>query len=304
MTAHAPAIRHPSALAGVGLTVVSMLLFALMDGVSKHLIGTYSFVQIMWLRNLLFVAFGVVVAWRSGFAATVRTGHPWRQLVRSAVLIVETMTFLAAFKFLALADAHAIAAVAPLIGTVLAMLVLGEVVGPRRLAAVAVGFVGVVIIIRPGAGVFDLAALIPLFAALLFAVYQVMTRALARDDGPATMLLYTGVVGAVALTVAVPFSWHAPTAIDWLLLALVAVLGTAAHWLLILALAKAEASVIQPFTYALVVWAVIVGFVGFGDFPDAWTLVGGAVVIASGVYVIVRERRTARKVAAPVVVER
>lgn len=299
MTAHAPAIGRPAALAGIVLTVASMLLFALMDGVSKHLIGTYSFVQIMWLRYLLFVAFGVVVAWRSGLAATVRTTRPWRQLVRSAVLIVETMTFLAAFKFLALADAHAIAAVAPLIGTVLAALVLGEAVGPRRLAAVAVGFLGVVIIVRPGAGVFDLAALIPLFAALLFAIYQVMTRALAQADGPATMLLYTGVVGAVALTVAVPFSWRPPTTGDWLLLVLVGVLGTAAHWLLILALTKAQASVIQPFTYALVVWAVIVGFVGFGDFPDAWTFGGGAVVIASGVYVIVREREIAKKAPPP-----
>lgn len=296
MTVRAPVLRH-AALAGIVLTVSSMLLFALMDGLSKQLMARYSFVQIMWLRYLLFVGFGLVMAWRNGFRATVATTRPALQLVRSLILIVESMAFLAAFKFLALADAHAIAAVGPLIGTVLAAVVLNETVGLRRLSAVAVGFVGVLIIIRPGAGVFDLAAAIPLFAAGLFAVYQVMTRALMRSDAAATTLFYSGVVGAVVLTVVVPFSWQAPGGGDWLLLVLVAILGTAAQWLLILALSVAQASVIQPFTYALALWAVVVGFVGFGDFPDTWTLVGGAVVIASGLYVIARERHARGAVA-------
>ena len=262
--------------------------FAVMDGVGKHLTGTYAVHQILWIRYALFAAFVVAVASRGGLRRTAATPNLRLQIFRALLLVVESTTFILSFKFLPLADTHAIAASAPLMVTALAALALREHVGVRRWVATVIGFLGVLVIIRPGLTVFQPISMLPVFAAGFFAVYQILTRQL-RGDSASTTLFYTGVVGFVALTFTVPFGWVWPTPGDWVLLFLVAILGMAAHWLLILALRAAPASLLQPYNYTLVVFASIVGFIGFGDLPDAATIAGGLIVIGSGLYTLHRE---------------
>lgn len=278
---------------GIAFALLAAFTFAAMDGVAKHLIGTYDVLQVMWIRYIFFMAFGTALAVRQGggLRQAIRSRRPGLQLLRSLILLFEVAGFLLSFKYLALADAHAIASTAPLFVTALAWPLLGERVGPVRWGAVLVGCAGVLIIIRPGAGVFGWAALIPLVTALTFALYQITTRLLSRVDSPAASMFYMGVVGFVLLTAVAPFVWTPPSAADWALLLLIGTLGCAAHWFLILALQAAPAAIIQPFNYTLIPWAVLVGFVLFGDLPDGWTIAGAALVAASGLFILARERR-------------
>ena len=183
----------------------------------------------------------------------------------------------------------------PLIITALSALVLGEFVGPRRWAAVAVGFVGVVVILRPGLGVFNPAALIPLAGAALFAVYQIMTKVVARRDSMVTILLYTGWIGFALTSITGPFYWTPPDLKGWILLPIAGFMGVVGHLLLIKALELAPASVLQPFNYTLLIWATAVGFLVFGDLPDTVTVLGAGIVVASGLYTWWRERVRAKR---------
>ena len=276
---------------GIILVLVAALLFACMDGVNKSLVADYSTAQILWIRYLFLLLFALAVARRRGLRTVIRSARVGLQAGRSLLLILEKATFVLAWSYLTLADTHAIAAISPLIVTLFAGLILREQIGLSRSLAVAAGFVGVMLIIRPGMGVMSYEALIPLAAAALFAAYQLMTRAVSRGDEADTSLLYVALVGAVLLTAIGPFSWYGPTPGDWALLLLVAVLGAGAHFCLIAALNYAPASTLQPFGYSLFLWATVVGFIGFGDLPDLWTVTGGGVVILSGLYAIRAERR-------------
>ena len=271
------------------MVLLATLMFACMDGINKSLVADYSTVQILWVRYVFFLAFALLIARRRGLRIVFQTRHLGLQLGRSFVLVAEKAAFVIAWSYLSLADTHAIGAISPLLVTVFAGLLLKERVGLPRALAVATGFAGVLLIIRPGVGTISTAAAIPLTAAALFAAYQLLTRAVSRDDEADTSLLYSGLVGALVLSVIGPFDWRPPTPVDWGLLLIVALIGSGAHFALIKALQFAPASALQPFSYSLFLWAVLVGFVGFDDLPDLWTVAGGIVVIASGLYIIRHE---------------
>ena len=276
---------------GIALTLVATLCFASMDGVSKTLVGAYAVAQIVWVRYMVFAGFAAVVAVRRHGRGALATVRPWLQILRGIVLLAEIAVFVAVFRHMALADAHALAASGPLMATALSALMLGERVGPRRWTAVAVGFAGVLIILRPGLGVVDPWALVALFGAFLFALYQVLTRMLTRDDTAESTLLWTGLVGLAVTSVAGPLYWVPPAGpLDWTLLAAAGALGVVGHGVLTKALTIAPASALQPFNYSLLVWATAIGFAVFGDLPDAWTIAGAVVIVGSGVYTAHRER--------------
>ena len=275
---------------GIVLALLAMFLFACMDAVSKQLAADYPIAQILWLRYLFFAGFALLVARRSGFRRTAASRRPWLQTVRSLLLVGEVGVFVLAFRHLPLADVHAIAAAAPLLVTALSVPLLGEPVGIRRWTAVVAGFAGVIIIIRPGLGATDWRILIPVLGALLFALYQVTVRLVSRTDSSETTLLYSALPGAVVTSAVGPFSWQPPDATGWLLLLLVGLLGSLAHFAFIKALQMAPAAALQPFTYTLLIWATVLGFLAFGDFPDRWTILGAAIVAASGLYTFYRER--------------
>jgi len=268
---------------GMFLTVLAMLFIAGMDATGKFLTQSYPIVEIMAVRFAIFFAIALVATARKGQLRSVRSKLAGLQIFRSLLLVVEVSVFIYAFSLMPLADAHAIAAVAPLIATLMAGLFLGEVIGVRRWISVTIGLVGALIIIRPGLGVMSWHALIPLFGAVLWAAYQVLSRRVAQADTPETTVMYTAVTGLVIFGALAPFNWVTPTAEGWLWLILNGVLGSIGHYILIKALDLAPASTLQPFSYALLLWAIAIGFFAFGDLPDTLTFVGAAIVVGAGI---------------------
>lgn len=276
--------------AGMALMVLAMCLMATMDATAKLLAQDYSIAQILLVRFAVFLGVVLALAWRRGWLATVRSRQPDLQVLRSLVMLAEIVVFLWAFSLLPLADVHAIAAVSPLIAVALAALLLGERVGWRRWMAVAAGCAGVLVIMRPGSGVMGPAALIALLAAFLWALLQVLIRRVGLDDSVETTALWSAAIAVLILVFLVPFDWRPVASGDWLLLVLLGLLGAACHLVLFRALQVAPASLLQPFAYTLVVWAAVMGYALFGEFPDIWTLAGIVIVIAGGLYAFSRER--------------
>lgn len=215
------------------------------------------------------------------------------QLLRGVLLVCSTFTFFLAVKFMPLADALALAFISPLVVTALSPFLLGEKVGVRRFSAVGVGFLGALIIIRPGTGMMHWAAFLALGAGCTYALYVVMTRKLAGSAPPIVTLVYGALFGALVTSSALPMAWKAPTPAEWAWMAAIGGCAACSHYLIIRAYEGAPASLLQPFTYVEIVMATILGFTWFGDFPDRWTWIGIAILVASGSYISIRERQLA-----------
>ncbi|MDX1514609.1 MAG: DMT family transporter [Gammaproteobacteria bacterium] len=284
--------QSPAPTLGVILMIAAMMVVPLMDGIAKHLSATYSVVQITWARYFFHLVILLpVVLWRHG-AAALLLRRPQLQIVRGGFLLGSTILFFAAISVMPIADAIALVFIAPFIVTALSPLVLGEQVGIRRWSAVGIGFVGVLVIVRPGMSAFHWGMLLALGAGAIYAFYSLATRRLSGSAPPLVTLTYTALLGAVVMSLAAPFYWSPPdtTALAWMaLMGAVAALG---HFLIIKAFEYAEASLLAPLGYVEIVGATAVGYFAFGDFPDRFTWLGVAIVIASGVYVSIRERRT------------
>ena len=280
---------------GIALFLVAGVIFSAQDAISKVLARDYDSPQIIMVRFWAFGLFSVIyVSLRGGLGAAIRSRRPVLQVSRAILLIGEMMLFTFALRFLGLAESHALFATCPLLITALAVPILGEHVGWRRWLGVGIGFLGALVIIRPGLGVFHPAALLTVSAAVGFAVYNLLTRLVSFHDRFETSLLYMGVVGGVAASlVGVPV-WRTPDAHGWTLLAILSTTGIAGHLMLIKALEFAPASLLQPFNYMMLVWATTIGFLVFGDLPDAWTIAGATMIVAGGAYVIWRERQIGR----------
>jgi len=268
---------------GIALAVLAMLLIAAMDATGKLLTQNYPIAQVLAVRFVIFSAFALFLALKGGSLVHFRTRQLGAQVLRAGVLIVEVSVFIWAFSLMPLADAHAIAAVAPLIATMLAGVFLGERIGLRRWICVAAGFVGALVIIRPGLGVMTWTAVLPLAGAFLWAGYQVLSRKVTLGDSAETTVLFTAGLGAVVFCLAAAFQWQPPTAEGWMLLALTGVLGSLGHYILIKALEMAPASTLQPYNYTLFLWAIGIGLIVFDALPDMLTLLGAAIIVVAGI---------------------
>jgi drug/metabolite transporter (DMT)-like permease len=284
-------IRASPAHLGALLTALSMLLFAVMDAMSKLLVRDYPVSEALLIRYAIFALFALWVAWPHGIRRAARSVRPWLQATRALLAVVESATFVVAFQYLPLADTHALAAASPLLVVAMASPVLGERIGPHRWLSVLAAFAGVMLIIRPGFRQIAWPMLIPLLGAFLWATYQIMVRFLARDDRPETTLLWTAFVGLAAVSLVAPWEFRPPDARAWLLLAAVGMLGSLAHYALIRALDYAEASAVQPHGYTLLVWAALMGWLVFGDVPGFWTILGACIVVLSGLYAWTQDRK-------------
>jgi len=292
MPATAAVPRGPNR--GIVLILLAHLAFTTLDATMKTLSADYGVAQIVWVFFIGFaLAASVLAANDGGLRRGFATDRPALHVARALLLPINLGCVVLALSLLPLAETTAIGISYPLMITALSALVLGETVGPRRWTAVAVGFVGVMVIVRPGFAVFDPASLIPLAGAALFAVYQILTKILGRTDRTPTIALYTAWVGAIVLSAVAPFEWRTPDATGWALLALVAAAGATGHLLVIKALELTPASVLQPFNFVQILWATLAGFVVFGDLPDAATVAGAGLVVGSGLYVWWRERARA-----------
>jgi drug/metabolite transporter (DMT)-like permease len=293
---HAPLARGDArasrrTVAGIGLMVLAILLFTVMDTLGKDLTARYPVPQVVWARYFFQFALMLLLIPRVGLGDLVRTARPGTHLVRGLLLAASTICLIGAISFVPLADAYAITFTAPLLVTVFSIPLLGERVRWRRWSAVLAGFAGVLIVIRPGFGATHWALALPLITALGFALYQILTRKVSAVPGESSlaMLFYLACVGTAIMSALVPFFWQSVAPIDWLSMLAMGALGGVGHLILIRALKIAPASLLAPFVYSQIVWALLLGYLVFGDVPDRWMLVGCAVIVASGLYVFYRE---------------
>jgi len=289
-------IRTNTALFGIALQLFALVLFVCMDTVFKLMTTHLHVAQLAWSRFF----FSAVTVWAFFWVMTKgrlpwRSRAPWMQGARSLTLAGCTTFFASSLVFLPLADATAVNFAAPLLSVAAAAIFLKEHVGPRRWLGVALGLAGVLLALRPpfitGAAPPHPAYLLPLGSAVLFALYAILTRKLAGRDDPRTTILYTGVAATAAFSLALPFFWTWPTALEWLALVSLGVIGGASHGLLVLAYARAPVSLLAPLSYSQLVWAGIAGWLVFDQFPDRWTLLGAAVIFAGGLLAVIPSRR-------------
>lgn len=290
--------RHDPRL-GIALMALTSLVFSIQDGLSRYLAEAANTVMIVTVRFWFLAGFVVLLALRQGgLRATAASRHPWLQAFRGLVLAAEVCILIWAFAALGLAASHAVFAAAPLLVAALSGPLLGERVGWRRWAAIGVGFCGILVILRPGAGVFDPRLAVPLLAALMWALYVILTRRVQREDSSATSLFWTGVLGAVALTPFGLWSWEPLSPADWGWMGALCLTALLSQWMLIKVYEVAEASAVQPFAYLQLVFASGIGVAVFGEALHATTVIGAAIVVGAGLFTLWRERVRARKVAA------
>jgi drug/metabolite transporter (DMT)-like permease len=265
-----------------------------MDTMSKLLVRDYPVSQTLWVRYGVFTLLALFLARRTGIRRAVRSRRPWLQAGRAVLGLGENAVFVLTFYYLPLADAHAIAATSPLMVIVLAAVLLREHAGMARWLSVGAGLAGVLLIVRPGWQGFHWPLLLPLSGALLWAIYQVLTRLVSATDSSETTILWTALSGFAVASLLGPWQWRAPDAAAWALILGMAVLGSLSHYALIRALDYAQAGAVQPYSYSLLVWAAVLGALVFGDIPDGWTVAGGAIVVLSGIYSWSRDRARER----------
>ena len=282
--------------------LLAVFIFASQDGITKTLIGQYEAPQILLVRFAAFALFVTIwVARRGGVKKAAATRRPVLQVVRCLLIAVEIGLFAWIVHYMPLADVHALFASAPLMITALSVPLLRETVGIRRWSAVGVGFIGVLIILRPGVTAVQPVAMLVLLGALMFALYVVLTRLVSRVDSSETSLFYMAWVGFVFSVAVGPFYWTWPDLEGWIWLLALACTSISGHVLFVLALKEAPAAVLQPYQYTILVWAAIFGFVFFGDIPDLPTVIGASIIVASGLYTLYREQIVGRRVTAPAV---
>ena len=277
---------------GALFLVMSNGLTATVDAAAKYMSPSLHGVQVVWGYSLaitvLVLGYAVV---RSGpLRRAFATRRPLLQLGRGAMLFATISMLFMALAHLPLADVIAVSFAAPLFITVLAVPLLSERVGAHRVAAVVVGLAGVAIVMRPGAGVFEWAALLALASAIFFALFQITTRVLAATEPPFTTLLYTGIGTLVCSSLAVPFVWAPISVAEIGVFAVIGALGVGAHVCMIRAYEFTQASFLAPFNYAKLLWAVALGYLVFGDVPGLHVVAGSVVIVSSGLYVLYRER--------------
>ncbi len=275
-------------LAGAGWMLLAASCIGVVDGIAKYLSPTINGVQVVWgyVGASLIFLLAVTLARGVSPVSLARTRRPLLQVARAASLVCSLSALFVSLRYLPLAVATTVSFTAPLIIAALSGPILGERVSATRWLAVLVGMVGASLVVRPGTDVFHWASLLTLLGAFSFALFNLATRALGGFDRPLTTELYTCVVSTALVSLAMPFVWVAPTASQWLLFAATGLLGFVAHFSIARSLVLADASAVAPLHYVRLVWAIGIGLAIFGHVPDVWTLAGGAVIVASGLYVI------------------
>ena len=278
-------------LLGIALMLCAMTVLPFLDVLAKTL-GNQGLpiLQIVWARMVFGALMTLPFAIRISGPQALVPRRPMMHALRAAFLIAATFFFFYALKFLAIADALAIFFVQPLLVTALSPLVLGEQVGRRRWVAVAIGFIGTLVIIRPGFQAFNFGMGLALAAGAALALYMLLTRRISGQDHALVTTFQTSLIGAGITSALVLLVWQAPTAEQWLLLLGVGFVATCGHYLIVRAYDYGEASMLAPLAYTEMIMATVVGWLFFGDFPDVWTFVGVGILIGCAIYISVRER--------------
>ena len=277
---------------GILLAVSAILVFSTQDAASKFLVQSdVSPYQMTMMRFWAFAAFSLLLAWRKGgLRDAFRSRHPVLQVARGGLLVVDIWMYVLALSTVALAAVQSITLVYPLLVTLFAIPLLGEKVGIFRIGAVLVGFCGALVIVRPGGVPLDWGVAFAVGSGAAYALYIVLTRKVSADDSPTTSMVYNGVVGLVISTAVGVFHWEWLDLSSFLLIGYIMITGVAAHGMMILALSMAPASVLQPFNYTSLPWALLISALIFHEPLDAISLIGAAVIVGAGLVVMARER--------------
>jgi drug/metabolite transporter (DMT)-like permease len=277
---------------GILLMIAAVAAFATQDGFSRHLAGTYNTFMVIMVRYWVFAGFVLILALRrpEGFRAAVHSTRLGAHLIRSLLLVAEICVIVYGYTRIGLINSHAIFAVCPLLVVALSGPILGERLSWQRWAAVVTGLVGVLIILQPGAGVFSLASLLPLIAALFFATYSVLTRLTTRDEPTFPALFWPGVIGAVIMTLIGLPNWQPVQGEDILFLLIYASISILSHWLLLKCYEVAEASSVQPFAYLQIVFVSIIGITVYDETLAPAVVIGTALIVAAGIYALWHSR--------------
>ena len=273
------------------LNISAWMLLPLMDGIAKFLSQEIHFLQVVWGRYFFMAIFSILIT-SLFFKKYFRFPKLIKiQILRSSFLFLSTVFFFYAISIISMAEAITLSFISPIIATILSFVILKEKVGPRRWIAVLAGFIGVLFVIRPGFNEINLASIAAVGAGICYGFYLISTRKLSSTDSPLMTLIFTGLTGCIVISLAVPFFWTWLSLSQWVLLISLAAIGTMAHFLLILSLSYAEASKLAPLGYSEIIMNVIIGYYFFGDFPNQWIWIGLMIIVASGIYISLRETK-------------
>lgn len=287
-----PRLRADNAGVGIGLTLVAIIVFGVQDALAKALVQEYSPFQLAMMRYWAFAGFSLLLVMRQGpLRQALRSRAPVLQVLRASLLVIDIWLFAAALKTVPLAELQAIILIYPLLVTLVAIPILGEKVGLFRFAAVCTGFLGALVIVRPGGLPFDLGVVYAVASASFYALYITLTRKVSGVDSTTTSMVYVGVVGLVLTTAVGVFFWEPMTPGALALMGLVMVTSVLSHGLMMVALSRAPASLLQPFNYVALPWGVVLSYLFFGHLIDTVSLLGGLLVVVAGLVVMARERQ-------------
>ena len=273
----------------ITFNLLAWVMLPIMDGFAKYLSSDLPVLQITWARYFFTVAFTLPIMFFFFRKNLVWTDKPKLQLIRGLILLTANVCFFYSISIISLAKALTLAFIAPLIVTAFSPIFLGEKVGFRRWSAVIIGFIGSMVVIRPGFVEINLASLAALGTGVMYGFYLIITRKLSSSDNPLLTLLLTGVVGAIIISFVMPFVWVKPTLNQWSMMVAIGVFACIGHLFIILSLKYADASKLAPFSYFEIVTNIIIGYYFFSDFPDKWTFLGLFIIILSGIYISRRE---------------
>ena len=279
---------HP--FKGIALILASTVFLGASDVAAKYLSATLPSIEIAWIRFVVFALIMVPAMTPGSPLFALPTNRLGLQLLRGVTVLASSLFFISGLRFLPIAEASATGFVAPLFVTALSIVFLGEKVGLRRWIATGIGLIGVIIILRPGSGAFHPAAFFPIVSALAWACTLIMTRMMSGTERAITVMTYSSIAGVCILSALVPFVWVTPSWNDIMLGVFIGVASTTGQWIVVLAFRYAGASVLAPFSYTQLLWVSSLGFLVFGEVPDAYTVIGAGFIVASGLYTAHRER--------------
>ena len=271
---------------GIIFVIIAYFSFSLLDTIQKTAVIYHSIFQLLFLKYLFTLFLSITESYRKKNNDFYISKNFKLQITRSILSIIESGCFVLSFRYLTLADVHSIASLTPVIVVALSAIILREKVNLKTWIAIFFGFIGVIIIMRPGLSIFDQKSLIPLVAAFFLSLYQIVTRKVSEHDSSETSLFYTSVVGIILMSFLIPFFWQPIQSFSYLLFLGVGFFFSLGIYFQIIALGFAKASTLQPFHYTLVLWAIILGYIFYNDFPDIPTLIGATIITISGIYVL------------------
>ena len=271
---------------GILFGIFAYLSFSILDVIQKTLILHHSIFQLLLVKYFFVLFLALFESKRKNNLLFYKSKNIKLQIFRSLLSVIESGCFVLSFKYLSLANAHSVGSLAPVIVVALSAIILKEKVSPKTWVAIFIGFIGVLIILRPTSSIFDPKALLPLVAAFMLGLYQIVTKKVSEYDSNETSLFYTSIIGMIIMTLLATNFWSPVDSYSYIMFLAIGVFFSLGLYLQIIALSKARASILQPFHYTLIFWAIIFGYIFYDDVPDIFTVVGAIIITCSGVFVL------------------